>query len=68
CILCNKPGRPCASCKSIPYCSVECQQTDWPLHELFYKKFSFSPRPDSVSKLGLYFPVGSKDPELIWVN
>jgi hypothetical protein len=68
-ILCNKPGRPCAPCKSTAYCSVECQQTDWPLHKLLCKKFSsFSPRPDSDSKLGLYFPVDSKVPELIWVN
>jgi hypothetical protein len=69
CILCNKPGRPCASCKSTAYHCVECQQTDWPLHKLLCKKFSsFSPGPDSDSKLRLCFPVDSKVPELIWVN
>ena len=39
CAVCLKPGRLgedlklCARCKSVAYCSVECQRKNWPLHK-----------------------------------
>ncbi|KAF8628196.1 hypothetical protein AX15_004046 [Amanita polypyramis BW_CC] len=42
CAKCRGPGEPklllCAACKSINYCSVECQKADWKVHKKSCKK------------------------------
>lgn len=70
CILCDAPAKSCASCKSVAYCSPECQHTDWPVHKTLCKKIgSFAvgnPRPVD-GKLALLFPENEKAPRLVWV-
>lgn len=72
CTICNSPNsRACSSCRSAAYCSVECQQTDWPVHKALckaFKTFQSSAKPTSNSKLGLLFPVDSKQPRLVWIE
>jgi len=72
CTICNFPNsRACASCRSAAYCSVECQQTDWPVHKTLckaFKAFQSSAKPTSNSKLGLLFPVDSEQPRLVWIE
>jgi ankyrin repeat protein len=44
CARCGAPGatgmRRCSKCKSVRYCSRECQQSDWKQHKLQCKKVS----------------------------
>jgi len=70
CIMCNAPNAKfCVSCHSASYCSPACQRTDWPLHKTICKSFTSLPsRPTPNHKLALFFPVNSKDPQLIWLN
>jgi MYND finger len=72
CTICNSPNsRSCASCRSVAYCSLECQQADWPVHKTLcktFKAFQSSTRHSSSSKLGLLLPVDSKTPRLVWIE
>ncbi|KAH0556756.1 hypothetical protein GP486_005453 [Trichoglossum hirsutum] len=72
CAICNSPNSySCASCYSAAYCSIECQQTDWPVHKTLckiFKNFQSSTRTSSRSKLGLLLPVDSKTPRPVWVE
>ncbi|KAF2803365.1 HET-domain-containing protein [Mytilinidion resinicola] len=41
CVICtSKSTSLCARCRSIRYCSKECQATDWPRHKIFCKKYA----------------------------
>ncbi|MCJ1379983.1 hypothetical protein MMC17_003086 [Xylographa soralifera] len=68
--MCNSQNsKVCASGSSAAYCSVECQQTDWPLHKVLCKAIkSVATRPDAAHKLGILFPENAKTPQLVWVN
>src|SRR5438046_1259916 len=72
CAICNSPNsHSCASCRSAAYCSIECQQTDWPVHKTLcktFKTFQSSTGTSSRSKLGLLLPVDSKMPRLVWIE
>ncbi|KAI9866760.1 MAG: hypothetical protein M1813_000702 [Trichoglossum hirsutum] len=70
CTICAKPdSRRCAKCKSTAYCSIECQQTDWPLHSLLCKSLgSFLTPPTLTSRLAIFFPWNEPHPRFIWVE
>lgn len=73
CVMCNtSKSRPCPSCKSSLYCSVECQERDQPLHDLLCKDYSTFqtrfPRPDFDHKLALLLPEDSTTPQLVWLE
>jgi hypothetical protein len=70
CAICNgADAKFCSLCRSISYCSSECQKTDWPLHKTICKTFITLPsRPSPSHKLAILFPVNSKVPQLVWVN
>ena len=70
CTICNAgDSRSCAHCKSSYYCSLECQQTDWPAHKLLCKTFNtIAPRPGPSFKLAVLFPSDQISPKLIWVG
>lgn len=40
CDECGKTGhlRLCSACRTVSYCSVECQKKDWPVHKTSCKK------------------------------
>lgn len=69
CAICNgSASKRCASCVSISYCSPECQKTDWSLHKMICKKLTaLTPRPSPAHKLGILFPVNSKDLQPVWI-
>lgn len=74
CIVCYKENaKPCGQCKSIYYCSVPCQRSDWRTHKLLcsaYASFDKTSRPSPTDKhfLGIFFPVDDKKPQLVWVR
>ncbi len=42
CILCDKPAiNLCSKCKTISYCTRECQKSDWPRHKLECQELLF---------------------------
>ncbi|RDH33316.1 hypothetical protein BDQ94DRAFT_178817 [Aspergillus welwitschiae] len=44
CVMCNKtPARRCGCCRSIYYCSKNCQESEFPSHKLLCKKFATQP-------------------------
>lgn len=58
CAIRNTPNAEiCSLCHSRAYCSVEWQQTDWPLHKLLCKAKNDLPAgPNPSYKLGILFP------------
>lgn len=71
CTICNaRNSKKCSVCESSAYCSVECQRTDWPLHRLLCSSYKsvLETRPSTAHKLGIFFPVEKKVPELRWVK
>lgn len=77
CIICPKPSTStCSSCRELPYCSKQCQEIDWPIHNLvckpFLKDFTEDKRPSSISTLveytrGIYFPETGDSPVFVWL-
>ncbi|KAJ5179729.1 hypothetical protein N7492_002939 [Penicillium capsulatum] len=70
CIMCNaSPGIPCAQCRSIYYCSRDCENSDFPSHSLLCKQFATQPgRPSPEHKRAIFFPTDKDKPCLIWVS
>ncbi|KAF2161141.1 hypothetical protein M409DRAFT_59403 [Zasmidium cellare ATCC 36951] len=68
CPSCTDTGtKNCLGCKSVKYCSEECQQADLPFHKSFCKLFeNLSPRPSSSHRLTVFFPEDSTGPVLKW--
>ncbi|KAL8716813.1 MAG: hypothetical protein Q9225_005887 [Loekoesia sp. 1 TL-2023] len=70
CTICSKPdSQLCGKCRSAAYCSVECQQTDWPTHKLLCSQFSvLSDRPGPSFKRAILFPEEGPNPVVFWVE
>jgi hypothetical protein len=69
CPICNEVGlRACSGCKSISYCSIECQQTDWPVHKLLCKFQADLQPPTERHRRGILFPADLKGPKFAWVS
>lgn len=69
CPLCTDVAtKMCGSCRSISYCSPECQQADWPTHKILCKPFKdFTQRPASsdMRRILLFLPDEDK-PRFAW--
>jgi hypothetical protein len=66
CAVCSKPGKLCASCEDIHYCSPECQKTDWKVHKLLCRTFKAFCDPPVMMRV-IAFPVNSIKPEFRWM-
>jgi hypothetical protein len=68
CAVCSKPGKLCASCENIHYCSPECQKIDWKVHKLLCRTFkNFRNPPGPMMMRVITFPVTSIKPEFRWM-
>ena len=70
CAICNEPApKRCKGCKSSYYCSVTCQQTDWPVHKYICKLFAAADeRPSPDFKRAIFFDPKADSPRLVWVE
>ena len=70
CTICHSPtAKPCGRCHSARYCSLECQQTDWPSHSLLCSQYStHTGRPDPSYKRAILFPPNDNKPQFIWIE
>jgi hypothetical protein len=71
CPRCTEPAtKQCGGCKSIAYCSLECQQADWPVHKNLCKSFKdFSgPRPQPDMRRVVVFHPNEKKPRFMWAS
>jgi hypothetical protein len=69
CPICSENGlRACSVCKVVSYCSIECQQTDWPVHRLLCKFQTELQPPTERHRRGILFPVDLKSPQFVWVS
>ncbi len=83
CAICNQEhARLCQRCKSIAYCSTECQSGDWPCHKLVCAQLAAAADPESHDKKaqvavhsdrtrtvrGVLFDPDSKHPQLVSIK
>ncbi|KAM0798828.1 hypothetical protein BDR22DRAFT_795905, partial [Usnea florida] len=70
CTICQSPAaKPCGRCHSARYCSLECQQTDWPSHSLLCSQYStHTGRPNPSYKRAILFPPDDNKPQFIWIE
>lgn len=70
CAICNTAGaRACTRCRSISYCSRECQQKDWPSHRLLCAQYHTQPpRPSPSHRRAILLRSEAKTPQLEWVR
>jgi hypothetical protein len=71
CTICNSPhARLRQQCRSSSYCSVECQQTDWPAHKLLCSQYRIQgDRPGPRHKRAIFFfSPDRKSPKFIWIK
>ena len=74
---CNKPApKKCGSCKSILYCSTDCQKKDWSIHKIICAEYTSFEATNSrpadtetvVWKLAILFPADEEKPKFIWMD
>ncbi|KAJ9614244.1 hypothetical protein H2200_002380 [Cladophialophora chaetospira] len=69
CTICNEKGHlKCSACKSVSYCSTDCQQTDWPIHKLLCKAQHDDQPPSKSHRRAILFPADQKSPHFLWVH
>lgn len=70
CVMCNsRPARRCLWCQSIAYCSVDCQEKDFPTHKSLCQQIpTFPPRPSPEHVRAIFFPETEHRPQLTWVE
>jgi len=70
CIICSQPSSlKCGRCKQAPYCSPECQTTDWYLHKILcssFKDYASRPRPNLRRAIACDYK--DSKPHFIWVE
>ncbi|KAJ1565075.1 hypothetical protein HK096_004674, partial [Nowakowskiella sp. JEL0078] len=65
CNSCVDGSKKCSACRSIRYCSIECQKTDWNIHKLICKELPFPPKDKSKSTINAFvFHTDSQKPQL----
>ncbi|CAJ2509730.1 Uu.00g056300.m01.CDS01 [Anthostomella pinea] len=71
CVMCNQNGDIQCECCKATYCSTNCRDTDWPLHDLICKQLATtcanSKRPEGHIRYFL-FPTKGKKPKLVWIK
>ena len=72
CIVCIKTAtKYCSKCKSIRYCSRECQVSDWSSHKFFCASLPFPPKentsPSTRTITGLLLNPDSLTPKIVEV-
>ena len=69
CVVCGKTGRElqtCKRCRSIQYCSKQCQVYDWKCHKFLCKESPYPPKdPKITSVRAIYFPADSRQPRFV---
>ncbi|KAI1118697.1 hypothetical protein F5Y14DRAFT_399420 [Nemania sp. NC0429] len=69
CTSCEKQGEyTCRGCQYARYCSEECQNKDWPVHQLLCNDLSGMPRPSNNHYAAILFPAQEAKPRLIWIE
>lgn len=68
CPRCTDKGtKACGGCENIKYCSLECQQADWPTHRVLCSTFKdFAQRPSADKCRVVAFLPGEKKPRFLW--
>ena len=64
----GQPDHARGGCKGIAYCSLECQQADWPSHKSMCKAFAAfaGPRPSVNMRRVVVFIPGEDKPRFKW--
>ena len=74
CTICGDPANLCNGCQAAAYCSLECKQTDAPIHNLLCKSYgeiskdNFASRPSPKHRLVIHLPMNGPNPTLVWVQ
>lgn len=70
CTICDElDARLCQRCFSSAYCSIECQQTDWPTHQLLCRSFrTYIASPGENFRRAILFPTRYRSTRWIWVE
>jgi hypothetical protein len=69
CTFCGKGASElCARCKSLSYCSKECQTADWKVHKLLCATLKmFTAPPESDLRRAVLFPQDDDAPKWVWI-
>ncbi|KAL7269486.1 hypothetical protein RUND412_007849 [Rhizina undulata] len=74
CTICNKPTTNlCAKCKSVAYCSRECQKPDWNVHKALCSEVATLSSinhpygPEALVHAAIFFPEDGQKPRFVKV-
>ncbi|KAK3714280.1 hypothetical protein LTR37_007866 [Vermiconidia calcicola] len=62
-------SRACVQCRSIKYCTKECQEADWRTHTLVCKWYAgLAQRPGPSWRRAILIPAQNVNPHFIWID